>query len=274
MLSIEDIYRELGDNILVYPLVTDNFKDNSVDLTASRFAWSIENKIPESLYNEKTKSIEVPPHTTACILTNEAIYVGNNIGGTYHSRVSLVLLGFGHIGTMLDPKYCGQSLIMLHNITDYTKSIPVGERLVSVIFYYLNTPIVESTLTTPFAHLNKVVILDDDRKYQDWKKKHEWYYNAIQLKRHFDEQYSEKVKVLKERYIQKKTLKEKLLSSYLLKLVIKYVAVLLIASFLFWLSTRFISLSEDNKAGIVVGIISCLVTLMVSDIIPNKRSKS
>ena len=40
MLSIEDIYREVGKNIFICPLNTDNFRDNSIDLTASEFAWN------------------------------------------------------------------------------------------------------------------------------------------------------------------------------------------------------------------------------------------
>ena len=121
MLSKIDIYRELGRNIYLYPLKTENIRDNSIDLTASELAWTSDKQY---IYSDDGGKIIVPPHKTACILTEEAIYVSKKIGGTFHSRVSLSRQGFGHIGTMIDPEFFGRLLIMLHNISDTTFCSP------------------------------------------------------------------------------------------------------------------------------------------------------
>lgn len=139
ILSNEDILNELGKNIYVYPFVSDNIRGNTLNLTSSNMAWSIMQK--ESIVkviNEK-RVIVIPPHDTALIETEETIYVSNKIGGTYHSRVSKVSLGLGHIGTTLDPGWIGPSLIALHNHLDIPVTINVGASIVSIIFHYLNT---------------------------------------------------------------------------------------------------------------------------------------
>ena len=46
--------------------------------------------------------------------THETIWV-QKIRWTYHSRVTQVSHGSGHIGTTLDPNYIGPSLIAVHN---------------------------------------------------------------------------------------------------------------------------------------------------------------
>lgn len=274
MLSVEDIYRELGKNIFIYPLNKNAFKDNSVDLTASRFAWSYENEIPVYLFNEEKKCIEVPPHTTAHVLTNEAVFVGNNIGGTYHSRVSLVFMGFGHIGTMLDPLYCGQSLIMLHNNTDRIQSIPLNEGIVSVVFYYLKTPIGASTLSTPSTHINKVAKLDDvDHKYHQWKTQNPWVSNPELLKRKFKEEYSEEVKHIKNEYTQKKNLFEKIISSNLMRKGLKYIIFIVLVIILVFVLAKATSLSSENWVAIAVAIGTSLISFIVSDLSQANRKQ-
>lgn len=40
MLSKRDIEKELGKGINIYPVIRDNFKENSINLTASANAWT------------------------------------------------------------------------------------------------------------------------------------------------------------------------------------------------------------------------------------------
>lgn len=173
MLSKEDYNNEIGKNIFIYPLDNVRILGNSIDLTASKYAWTSDGKY---IYDDASGQIIVPPNQTACVLTNEAIYVKSNIGGTYHSRVSLVQKGFAHIGTMLDPEYCGQSLITLHNVTNKELTIDVKkhERIVSIIFYYLNTPIlVESHHPNP-GHSDKLQHFEKIDEYKIWCDNNPW----------------------------------------------------------------------------------------------------
>lgn len=171
MLSIEDFDKEIGKNIFIYPLKNIRILGNSVDLTASEFAWTTEGKY---IYDEEKKVIKVPAHKTACILTREAIYVTSKIGGTYHSRVTLAKRGFGHMGTMLDPEYIGQSLIILHNTTDKKQIIQYGERIVSLVFYYLHTPILTQSHNSSPGHRDKMASFEKIDLYSRWCDNNRW----------------------------------------------------------------------------------------------------
>ncbi len=209
MLSRRDIEKELGKNINIFPVIRSNFKENSINLTASKNAWTMVSKtvtvywygdasfgltdssekkkaqtftngkccvIDVGIKKEKNSSyIVLLPHTTTLIETSEVIGVGNNIGGSLHSKVGLVSKGVGHIGTMLGPGYCGHLLIALHNITDEVIPIKVGSTFVSLCFDYLTTQVIR-TSSTVSGHLDKfselgIKINDDTRDYltADWK---------------------------------------------------------------------------------------------------------
>ncbi len=137
MLSYNDIINELGKNIFIYPMKDVVLKGASLDLTASKFAWSLKTK--QSIC--KNNVIEIPPHDTAIIFTNEAIHVTGKIAGTYHSKVSFVSEGLGHIGTTLDPYYIGLSKLAIHNHSDMPFNLPVNHTIASVIFDYVKTPL-------------------------------------------------------------------------------------------------------------------------------------
>ncbi len=82
----------------------------------------------------------MPPRSTVIVATNESIWVSPKIAGTYHSKVSLVSKGLGHIGTTLDPTFLGTSFIALHNVSEREiKLVPGEDTFVSVTFYYLRT---------------------------------------------------------------------------------------------------------------------------------------
>jgi deoxycytidine triphosphate deaminase len=143
-LSDQDIKRELGKNILIYPFRSKNIKNASYNLTASKLAWSLQTKT--SIYqedqsdNNKPGKLVIPPNTTALIETLETIWVSSRICGTYHSKVALVSKGLGHIGTTLDPEYIGLSLITVHNHSDKDiEIIPEQDTFVSLMFFYVKT---------------------------------------------------------------------------------------------------------------------------------------
>ena len=269
MLSIEDIYREMGKNIFICPLEANNFRDNSIDLTASEFAWTSDGQY---IFDKKKRVITVPKHTTACILTKEAIYVSAKIGGTYHSRVSLVKMGFGHIGTMLDPKYCGQSLIMLHNTTDSDLVLEEGERLVSLVFYYLSTPILEKVLSTPPSHSNKVAMMDSEERYQRWCNDNQWANNPALLKAYFAEHYLKDFEEKKKLYAQKKSFVEQIWASTVGRILVKYIIIVgIIALAMFLISHYFAPSDKSGWAGIILPTVICLVGVISGDVSNKQR---
>ena len=203
MLSKRDIEKELGKGINIFPVDRNNFKENSINLTASKYAWTMGNgtvywyggtdvKLKNGEGKKVTKTfskgsiciirgrkdepfIILLPHTTTLIETIEVLGVSNNIGGALHSKVGLVSRGIGHIGTMLGPGYCGHLLIALHNITDEPIAIKVGSTFVSLSFDYLTTQ-VRRTSSTTSGHLDKfselgIQITEDIRNDldADWK---------------------------------------------------------------------------------------------------------
>lgn len=137
-LSNNDIKRELikAKNMSIHPLTVENIKGGSINLTASNMAWKVSDKKSAVVNNQ----IVIPARDTVCIYTNEALWVSKRIGGTYHSRVSLVSRGLGHISTTLDPGWAGVSLVALNNPTDNEIIINVGDAFVSLMFYYLKSP--------------------------------------------------------------------------------------------------------------------------------------
>lgn len=86
----------------------------------------------------------VEPNDTVLILTQEAVWVSNNIAGTFHSKVGIVSIGFGHISTTLDPNWEGPLLISLNNPTKKRLKLVIGEEkpegnkyksFITLIFY-------------------------------------------------------------------------------------------------------------------------------------------
>lgn len=275
MLSIEDIYHEIGKNIFICPIDTDNFRDNSIDLTASEFAWSSKGQY---LYDPILDAIIVPPHETACILTRESIYITRKIGGTYHSRVSLVKQGFGHVGTMLDPEYCGQSLIMLHNLTDEEQRIDNikqsvhGARIVSLVFYYLKTPISEKGLATPPGHLEKISKIDSAEIYKKWLEDNKWVNNPKNLKAHFKENYEKQFLDDRKIYSKRKNIASRFVNSFAGKLIIKYGIILIAIAFTYQIIiTHFKPEQSSGWSGIIVALVIGVLGIIANDISGNAR---
>ena len=234
MLSKFDIDKELERGINIVPFNYKNIKENSINLSASKYAWSMSDgeilfdkngnlyNIDSKEYNE-TDTIKISkgessvhtingqevvillPFSTTLIQTKEVIAVGNYIGGTYHSKVGIVSQGIGHIGTMLGPNFAGHSLIAVHNVSGIPLKIKVKETFVSVVFHYLNSPI-DYENPTVNGHTNKMASLgihlsteDAQVLEEDWKSN----INLVQEEMSKDENYKEYKKTLRKRKIKK-----------------------------------------------------------------------
>lgn len=179
MLSSEDIKKELigAKNIAIHPLVIENIKGSSINLTASLLAWDTQTK--ESIYckdttqsgeQNKTKGkLYIHPGQTVSIFTTEAVWISRRIGGTYHPRVSMVAKGLSNISTTLDPQWHGLSLITFQNTLPATPGyeddknkdpntvfLREGEPFVTLQLFYLKTPakkgIIDNQASRPDLH--------------------------------------------------------------------------------------------------------------------------
>ncbi len=119
MLSNEDFKRFLDKEIVITPYTESNLTPSGYNITATEFILSVNKK---RLLNIERTSREtyciIEPNDTVLILTREAIWVSDNIAGSFHSKVKLVSKGFGHISTTLDPSWMGPLLISLNNPTN------------------------------------------------------------------------------------------------------------------------------------------------------------
>ena len=71
---------------------------------------------------------ELASGDTALALTQESIWVSGYIAGTFHSKVSFVAQGLGHISTTLDPGWNGQLLISINNPNKEDKRVVIGKK--------------------------------------------------------------------------------------------------------------------------------------------------
>ncbi|MFD5853878.1 hypothetical protein ACFWGC_27570 [Cytobacillus pseudoceanisediminis] len=201
LLSNNDIKRELikAKNLAIYPLKVENIKGSSINLTASKYAWNISDK--KSAVTENDKKIVIPPNSTVCIFTEEAVWVSRRIGGTYHPRVSLVSKGLGNISTTLDPQWYGLSLVAVNNPTSNTVEIKVGEAFVSVMLYYLKTPatkgIIENQASRPDIY-SRFTISDDEEIFlaEQWHRNHHGIVTKMLNSESYQYLYKDKMKFL------------------------------------------------------------------------------
>lgn len=173
MFSKIDIQKSLGKDIIFFPFKEENIKENSLNLTVSKWAWTLtevdqselkkNRNDGEKKYGEKKSClinkdgndyIILFPFSTTMVITNEFLAIGKSIGGTIHTRVGTAALGVGHISTMLGPSYMGRLCVPLHNPTCKPIYLPVGDSFLSIIFYRLNSSIKESNHTSK-AHIDK-----------------------------------------------------------------------------------------------------------------------
>ena len=183
MLSQLDIIKSLGKSIVIFPFNEANLKENSYNLTASKYAFATKDSNVERykmihkgkscvISKNGVNQIILLPHSTTLIITEEILGV-TSVGGTYHSKVGLASIGLGHIGTMLGPNFCGHSLIAVHNISDEIKNINVGDTFSSVVFHKLDTPPANERNATVNAHLDKFsqfgIMEDTSEINEDWK---------------------------------------------------------------------------------------------------------
>ena len=107
--------------IIIHPYKKENLTPVGYNFSYSRFIVSLSKKNFINLVDDtKTGELyfDLRPSETVLVLTKETVSVSASIGGTFHSKVSLVTKGLGHVSTTLDPGWQGQLLVPLNNPTN------------------------------------------------------------------------------------------------------------------------------------------------------------
>jgi deoxycytidine triphosphate deaminase len=150
MLSHKDIARALGKGIHINPFDKENVEGASIYLTASKLAWSSNNRTCICNGNE----ISIPPNDTAIIITNEIVQLNNKYAATCHARLTLTMKGLSYYATPIKPGYRGKLIIFLQNNTNVKIPIKIDEKIVAVMFYKLSSKTsIESNKETPDLYL-------------------------------------------------------------------------------------------------------------------------
>ena len=269
MLSKEDILKELGKNIYVYPLNYSQIQYSSVDFTISKYCWSSNSK--KAAYDPERKVVTIAPNDVVVAYTQEAIYLSGRIAGICTSLVSNCKMGINPISTNIDPNYIGFLLIVLHNVTSLPIELKVGDPIVTIQFMYLNTPVyAQSSDITP-SHdgllrqsFSGDPLLEEFIEYcrtNKWSKGQEEMITEYQ-KPELKESLKKYIAVQRHSF----SVWYKICSSKIMRYL--FLVILLLVTFIGveWI-TSFLSI---NSPDLVAAVVSVILTIIANDIIKEK----
>lgn len=124
MYSRDNIKEAIKEGHLkIIPFEEKNLTGIGYNLSTTNFAFSINQGLLLQINTDTTEEghihyIEIPANDTVLFFSKEFLETDNTIAGTFHSKVSRVCQGFGHISTTLDPMWKGQLIIAVSNSTD------------------------------------------------------------------------------------------------------------------------------------------------------------
>ena len=149
--------------IYISPYNPKNLTPVGYNLCSSEIIISTKTGLPLKVYQEgKQKYVMVSANDTVLVATYESLFVGEQIMGTFHSRVRIVSQGFGHISTTLDPMWNGVLLVAINNPTNRKKKFVVYDNdapapFATLVFYRFNEPAVVRSFRPP----NRTDILEE-----------------------------------------------------------------------------------------------------------------
>lgn len=141
--------------IYISPFSEKSLTPVGYNFGASELIISTKTGLPLKVIQDgKKKYVNVAPHDTVLVTTRESLFVGEQIMGTFHSRVRNVSQGFGHISTTLDPMWKGALLIALNNPSGKKKKLILYDNnepvsFVTLVFYRFKEPAVVRSFRPP-----------------------------------------------------------------------------------------------------------------------------
>jgi deoxycytidine triphosphate deaminase len=161
LLTGSDIKLLLDHEIVIHPYDKNNLTPVGYNLTFSDFIYSLStHTFVEIIDNGKEPEFFlIRPNETVLVLTRETIWVSKHIGGTFHSKVSLVTKGLGHVSTTLDPGWQGQLLIPINNTTKHERKIHIMNDE-GIIQSFITLVLHRSEKGTRIKHNNRPARLD------------------------------------------------------------------------------------------------------------------
>ncbi len=124
MYSRGDIKNAIREGHLkIYPFEEENLTGIGYNISTTNFAFSINRGILLTVHEDtieqgKVHHVIIPAQDTVLFFSKELIETDNTIAGTFHSKVSRVCQGIGHISTTLDAVWKGQLIISVNNPTN------------------------------------------------------------------------------------------------------------------------------------------------------------
>ena len=121
MLSRDDIRKAIETGSLrIYPFEPGNLTGIGYNLSTTYFAFSIGRGDLLTVHVDRTSKgdehyVLIPPNDTVLLFSREFVAVDATLAGSFHSKVSCVCQGLGHVSTTLDPTWAGQLIISVNN---------------------------------------------------------------------------------------------------------------------------------------------------------------
>jgi deoxycytidine triphosphate deaminase len=153
VLSASDIKQAMARHeIAISPYEESNLSPVGYNFSFSEFIFSVNSQLMvEQKFDPNNSEIYciISPHDTVLILSREAIWISDNYIGTFHTKVSVVSKGFGHISTTLDPNWEGILLFSLNNPTNKKIKIVIGKKGLDSIKYNTFVTLILYKLISP-----------------------------------------------------------------------------------------------------------------------------
>lgn len=124
MYSRDNIKTAIDEGHLkIIPYEEKNLTGIGYNMSTINFAFSINQGLLLKIYVDTTEKgymhyVKIPAHDTVLLFSKEFLETDDSLAGTFHSKVSRVCQGLGHISTTLDPMWKGQLIIAVNNPTN------------------------------------------------------------------------------------------------------------------------------------------------------------
>lgn len=137
-LSSTDIKKELGKKIVIESFSDACLTPLGYDLRIG--AAYIPDSNMETAVFEEGATVAIEPGRTLQILSEEFVWLSQDIIATVHSRGSFSAKGLILNSTSVDPNWNGKMAFALFNFSNKNVEIKIGERFSTMIFFYCNSP--------------------------------------------------------------------------------------------------------------------------------------